>query len=549
MSDLWGYADLHCHPFANLAYGGEQAGASMLFGRPMGPLDQALPCCTHGHSAFHQGSILPAFLDHQHAGDDGWPTFEGWPRSTTQIHQQMYVDWIRRAFESGLRLMVATAVNNEQLGALFWGPQVDVTDRPAIDRQIEGTKQMIRANASWMSLATTPGEARLAIQSGKLAVILGVEVDSLLGGRTRLSSDYDEAKASARVRELFRAGVRMITPIHLSDNAIGGCAIFDDRFALSSHYLFDYYKQSLPSKQKWFAVDGATNALDGVQFLSGVMPEAANLIALYGHGFPDYLSVRTDGHVNVRGLSSGGEHFLKQMMRRGMLIDVDHMGMHTTDGVLSLAETHGYPLVSSHVRVRGVALDRPPGQRWVRGVADEGMKSDRQLRRMKDLGSVVGIITHLGPVRGIGGSEAGGVARTRSYDTSESWAIAFGHVVDHLGLPNVGLGTDFNGFYGQPGARFEAGTLAPLTHDARPVRYGKDVLPRMARAIERSLVGKRSFDVNVDGLAHYGMIPDFLVDVAIQRGGWATVEPIFRSAEAVVGTWQKCVDRGAAIGP
>lgn len=574
MPDLWGYADLHCHPFANLAYGGEGQHGSLIFGRPLGPLDQALPCCNHAHGVFHQGSILPLFLDHQHAGFDGHPTFDDWPSHETMIHQQMYVEWIRRAHASGLRLMVATAVNNEQLGALYWGPNVDVTDRPAIGRQVEATKEMIRQNASWMALATTPAEARLAIQSGKLAVILGVEVDSLLGGKIRNAADYDDVKASQRLSALFRAGVRMITPVHLSDNALGGCAIFDDRFALSSHYLFDYYRKELPSANKWFAIDRAIPAadLDGVEFLSGTMEGTSNLIALYGHGFPDYVGQRRDGHVNARGLSAGGAHFLRQMMRRGMLIDVDHMSMHTTDGALSLAESFGYPLVSSHVRVRGVALPRPPGQSWVRGVADEGMKSDRQLARLKALGSVVGIITHLGPVRGIGGSEAGGAARTRSYDTSESWAIAFDHVVDRLGLTGVGLGTDFNGFYAQPGPRFAvkgagarffreitehfgmtglsqhfADHLTPLTHDARPIQYGHDIIPRMARAIERALVGKRAYDLNVDGLAHYGMIPDFLVDVALQRGGWDRVEPVFRSAEAVVNAWQRCVDRSGAI--
>lgn len=574
-TDLWGYADLHCHPMANLGYGGDVGHGSMIFGSPTGPLDQALPCCTHAHGIFSSGSMLPKFLDHAHRGDDGYPTFNGWPNHDTQIHQQMYVDWIRRAHASGLRLMVATAVNNEQLGALFCGPNVDVTDGPCIDRQVQATKKMIADNATWMALALTPGEARTAIASGKLAVILGVEVDSVLGGKARQPGDYDDAAAEARLTTLYRMGVRMITPIHLADSAIGGCAMFDDRFALSNHYLHDFYQPGLASADKWMKVDASisTADLEGVEFLSGAWPEPSNLIALYGHGFPDYRAIRKDGHANVRGLSDGGQHFLRAMMKRGMLIDIDHMSMHTTDGTLTLAEQQGYPLISSHVRVRGIALSRPPGVDWIRGVADEGMKSDRQLARLKSLGGVIGIITHLGPVRGLGGSEAGGAVRTRSYDTSESWAIAWKYVVEHLGMTQVGLGTDFNGFYGQPGPRFEerrlpgaglirniaehlgaddvaahfADRLNPLTHEARPIEYGKDILPRMQKAIERALVGKRSYDLNVDGLAHYGMIPDFLVDIAIQSGGWDAVAPMFRSAESVVSTWQKCVDRSPGI--
>lgn len=548
MADLWGYADLHCHPMAHLGYGGElggPGGGSMIFGRPMGPLDQALPCCTHTHGLFSGGSMLPMFLDHAHAGDDGFPTFAGWPRHDTQIHQQMYVDWIKRAHHSGLRLMVATAVNNEHLAGLFCGPGTDVSDGPAIARQLDGIKAMVKANTAWMALATTPAEARLAVTAGKLAVVLGVEVDSVLGGAARRAGDYDQAAAQKRIDALHRIGVGMITPIHLADSAIGGCAMFDDRFALSGHHLHQIYRPSLPAREKWMRIDSAASEaeLDGVAFLAGAQDDAASLIALYGRGFPDYRSVRRDGHVNVRGLSGGGQHFLKAMMRKGMMIDVDHMSMHTCDGALRLAEQMSYPLVCSHLRVRGVAVERPAGKDWVRGVADEGMRSDTQLRRLKALGSAVGIITHLGPVRGIGGSEAGGAPRTRSYDTSESWVKAYDHVVDRLGLSGVGLGTDFNGFYGQPGPRFAGATLSPLTDAGRPIRYGQDILPRAAKAIERALVGKRSFDHNVDGLAHYGMIPDFLVDVAIQRGGWDRVEPLFRSAEAVIELWQRCVDR------
>jgi microsomal dipeptidase-like Zn-dependent dipeptidase len=548
MTDLWGYADLHCHPMANLGFGGEVGHGALIFGQATGPLDQALPCCTHAHGVLSSGSILPTFLDHAHAGDDGYPTFEGWPSHESQIHQQMYVDWIARAHASGLRLMVATAVNNEQLGALFCGPGTDVTDGPAMERQIDGIKAMIRANASWMALVTTPAEARSAIGSGKLAVLLGIEVDSILGGKARSAADYDEASALSRIDALFRKGVRMITPLHLADNALGGCAIFDDRFALSAHYLNDVYAKSLPGKDKWLKIDttSTTAQLDGVQFLSGGWAEASNLIALYGHGFPDYRGLRTDGHANARGLSPGGQHFLKGMMKKGMLIDVDHMSMHTCDGALDLAEANDYPLISSHMRVRGIAVERPANVPWVRGQADEGMKSDRQLARLKSLGAVIGIITHLGPVRGLGGSDAGGVTRTRSYDTSESWATAYTYLADHLGMPSVGLGTDFNGFYGQPGPRF-AERLAPIAGDARPIEYGKDILPRMSRAIERALVGKRSYDLNVDGLAHYGMVPDFLVDIAIQRGGWDKVEPVFRSAEAVVNLWQTCLTRAPGV--
>lgn len=537
---------------SHLGFGGVSHGKSLIFGAPFGPLEQALPCCTHAHGALASGSLLGSFLDHAHAGDDGWPTYQGWPRHDTQIHQQMYVDWIKRAHASGLRVMIASAVNSEVLGSLFHGSATDVTDHTAIEAQIDATKAMIRRERSWMHLALSPGEARAAAESGKLAVLLGVEVDSPLGGRARRDGDYDAVMAERVLTRWHRKGVRLVTPIHLADSALGGCALFDDRFALGSHHLHRIYSPSARAEDDWPDIDAraSTAELRGVEFLAGGSPEASSLAALYGHGFPGYRSIRRDGHVNARGLSSGGQDFLLRMMRKGMLLDVDHMSQHAVDAAITLGETHGYPLVCSHTRLRALAVPRPADKDWVRGVADEGMRTDAQLARLGRLGSLFGIITHLGPVRGIGTRTS---VRTRSYDTSESFALAWMHAVGDLGLSNVAIGTDFNGFYGQPGPRFSRGNQnaapEPMTDEPRPVRYGQDLVPRMQRAIDRSLVGRRSYDLNVDGLAHYGMLPDFLVDVATQVGGWPALAPFFRSAQAVFDTWARCIERGRGIAP
>ena len=45
----------------------------------------------------------------------GWPEFIVWPRFTTLVHQQAYIDWIYRAYQGGLRLVTCLAVNNELL--------------------------------------------------------------------------------------------------------------------------------------------------------------------------------------------------------------------------------------------------------------------------------------------------------------------------------------------------------------------------------------------------------------------------------------------------
>jgi hypothetical protein len=54
----------------------------------------------------------------------------------------------------------------------------------------------------------------------------------------------------------------------------------------------------------------------------------------------------------------------------------------------------------------------------------------------------------------------------------------------------------------------------------------------------------RDFDFNIDGLAHYGLLPDFLQDVSNQlkegKGGAVKdLSALFRSAEAYVESWER----------
>jgi hypothetical protein len=57
----------------------------------------------------------------------------------------------------------------------------------------------------------------------------------------------------------------------------------------------------------------------------------------------------------------------------------------------------------------------------------------------------------------------------------------------------------------------------------------------------------RDFDVNIDGVAHYGMLPDFLQDVANSHtrpsevGAYLT--PLFQSAESYIQMWEKATRR------
>ena len=100
MSDVWGYADLHCHPMAHLAFGGKQNNHRFFWGEPTGPADQALACCGPSHSIWK--TFLPFLVEDMKHGESGYPDFRDWPRPNTLIHQQMYGSG-SSAHASGLR--------------------------------------------------------------------------------------------------------------------------------------------------------------------------------------------------------------------------------------------------------------------------------------------------------------------------------------------------------------------------------------------------------------------------------------------------------------
>ena len=68
------------------------------------------------------------------------------------------------------------------------------------------------------------------------------------------------------------------------------------------------------------------------------------------------------------------------------------------------------------------------------------------------------------------------------------------------------------------------------------------------RPLTRSKAGpRRDFDFNVDGMAHYGMLPDFLQDLINVGLTAEDLAPLFRSAHDYVEMWDKCDGTAPAI--
>lgn len=543
---ITGYADLHCHPMSHLGFGGVRANGTLGFfwGNPTQPIDQALPCCKGAHSPTGRGGVVPSLTEPESGDYDGYPTFECWPRHTTVIHQQMYLDSIKNAFTCGLKLLVASAVNSELLADLYDnGNPIDTSDETSVSSQLAGMKAFAAQCSDWMQIATTPDEARSIIEAGKLCIILAIECDSIAGGRMRRDGQLDPSDCDGIVQKWWNQGVRLINPVHLVDNALGGTSIYDDRFNLSNHYLYRKYANDL-SQPWWWEAQAASDDTADVRFLLGSNSDNNLLINFYAQGYPGYMQeLGLVGHVNAHGLTNAGSAFVEAMMKRGMLVDVEHMSSRMLDAVLTQAEDRSYPLVSSHTGFRGLAVNRPtsPGSPlFVKGCATEAMRSDKQLLRLQKLGSIIGIGGHVGLVEKL------------TIDSSKGWARAYRYCQE-LGIDRIAIGTDMNGFAQAPGPRFVPDITAPYGlrpleswDPTRPLQYGVDLIPIVKKVLQMSALGKTNYNYNTSGMAHYGMLPDFTLDVALQQDASESLEMFFNSAEAFIEVWETCLSAASA---
>ena len=487
---LWGFADLHAHLMAHLAFGGRA-----FWGEPYDPkhpgeegMKTALASCEPIH-----GGLINVNPELGHPAGGGSPEFIIWPRFSTLVHQQAYIDWLYRAYQGGLRLVTCLAVNNELLAAKS-NPDLPTDDKSTIERQVLAMKEMAAYVESqsggpgrgWLQVVYSPEEARKVIGENRLAVVLGVEVDSL--GNWRRAQDLDEQSKGDmnRARQLigeeldwlYGLGVRQITPIHLINNAFGGTAIYM-RF-LETVNLF-VTGEEWEVENAWdtgvrYRVD--QDGDDLVDEVERAVAMSGGLRSMHRRSLIDHIpGIRnlfesreapglSGGHANVRGLSRFGVILLEEMMARGIIIDVDHMSEKSTETALKLAEVHHYPVICSHTWFRDLlysadveyAKDKQDnyGTSDVHKVAHEAGKRGDQIERIGRLGGIVAPIINQGDIAGLSRClpELAAKIPTACTGSSTAWAQAYLYAVAKTGGGGVAIGSDINGAAGLPGPRF-----------------------------------------------------------------------------------------------
>jgi hypothetical protein len=116
--------------------------------------------------------------------------------------------------------------------------------------------------------------------------------------------------------------------------------------------------------------------------------------------------------------------------------------------------------------------------------------------------------------------------------TSDSFLTAYRHLLALAPDACAGIGSDANGFAGFPRPRAHGATVDyPF-----PAPVG-------GAPMSRAVLGDRSFDVGRDGVAHIGMLPDFIADLGAAGLTDAEQEPLLRSAIRYVDAWEQALAR------
>jgi microsomal dipeptidase-like Zn-dependent dipeptidase len=539
---VWGLADTHAHPLNELGFRSEGPVGSALPSATDGyifhgtmwnalnssPVANLPSCDSAGHRTDHVAgprviaslegasfgrspgfgtypSIDISYHNGQGMGGPSGKDLVGYPYWFTRAHQQMYIGWVRRAYEGGLRLMVAAAGNAETLGS-FMRERHEFAYRSdyGVMRKFATRMKEIAAdseNGGWLEVAYSPEDARRIVRENKLAIVLGLELDDIgdeCAGRLTETGAYtsrdenettttsgwgsnpwnqikDRAEAQScstdsewtrRISDLYSLGYRLITPVHLSNNGLGGAAVYSDLFNVGNYFNTGWFYMVQGSSDVQFELSDPTSIPAWMEAPGFYGPTTMPPPAF------SYPNVTGGGHINMQPLNARGLTVLNAMKDRGMLIDIAHMGQHGRQKVLGLGnyatqsivnpdcdmndtlcrEGNSYPVMASHAGLGQLSLR-----------ASENDLTLPMIERIRDIGGTVAIGTSNADVKATNAATGGtwssfSIFAQKAGNTcagsSRSFAQAYVYGLRVMNGRGLTLGTDINGLESQVNPRF-----------------------------------------------------------------------------------------------
>lgn len=496
--EVTGWLDAHTHwmQFGFL-------GGAFKCGRPWHRygVASALPDCEGVHGPQSSTAVFQNVLNTgspvMPQPTDGWPTLSNWNRTTVgHSHEGLYWKWVERAWLNGERLMVMPVNENRVLCELQPNRTESCDEMTTVRRavkDIEDLQDYVDAQAGgpgkgFFQVVRDPLEARRVINSGRMAVVLEIEISELFGCR-----GYEEVPTTACTRadvqrgvdEMFDIGIRSMLLLNKFDTPLAGVRFDSGPIGLAlinngnraSSGSFWSARTCEPGELRDNTIETGNEGTGRANELLGLIGVAPGALPTYPPG----------PHCNTRGLTQLGGAVVQRMMDKGMIINPDHMSQRAVEETISLAETRRYSGVIS-----------PHG--WM----DPG-----NFPRIWALGGVA----MLG-----GGTVEGHIERWKELrPKSTPFPIGWG------------LGTDIGGLFAQPEASKKAKEIVyPFTSLDGAVKLNK------------LQAGERTFDYTTEGIANYGMYADWVEDLRRQAPA-AVLRDFQESSEAYLGMWERSV--------
>ncbi|WP_182524899.1 hypothetical protein [Nocardioides dongkuii] len=508
--EVRGYVDAHTHGMAFEFLGG---GAHC--GKPWDRygVAYALVDCPDHTTTGGYGALLESLLSGEANHDPvGWPTFKDWPAPESLTHEGTYYRWLERAWRGGQRIFVNLLVENNQLCMLYPVKKsleyAACDDMVSVRRQARDMYEMqdyIDAQfggpgKGFYRIVTSPWQARRVVNAGKMAVVMGIETSVPFGCTVKLDvPQCSTAEIDRQLDAVHKMGVRQMELVNKFDNALSGVA--GDTGAIGPVVNLGNFLEtgSFWDMKHCEPADGESH--DNNQ---AAIPDisAGQQDALFGAvgQLVDSLGLLPDlalplypppDHCNSRGLTTLGEHTIKALAKRHMLFDPDHMSVKARRSSMDTIEELDYSgVLSSHS--------------W--------STPDTYPRIYRSGGFIAPYA----------GDSTGFVGKWRRHvgwaDKRYYWGLGFGADINGLGAQGDPRGADVR----------------------NPVRYPFRGLGGVR--VQKQRAGQRVYDINVDGVAQYGLYPDWVEDLRQVAGGADgadIVDDMARGAEAYLQTWER----------
>ena len=397
--------------------------------------------------AKHYGNTIPG-------GRPDVSNYVDFPRWNSFFHQMMHITWVRRSYEGGQRLMVVPVGTAKSWEFNTTSDGIMRPPKEHIEKAVEELKRIVNANNEWMQIALTPQQAREIILSNKMAVVIALE-------QAEVGSYF--SSATEEINWLEQLGIRHVFPIHNINNKLGGAGVFNS--ALNSYNdLVNRSSNDGPIEAfKMIEGNSGDETRTTVKLNRDFMRQNLRTFPVVGFGTMPFFYMNDvpaiynydafTFHKNAMGLTSPGAVYVTELMKKGMMIDVDHMSDLAQNATMEMMHRFNYPMISGHTNFRDLRRENNGtggGEKEARQKTEFTIFNSRA-NQINQAGGMFGLMTqqnNVAPAAGcpVPNNAAGG---------SPSFAQAYWYALQKTnGNKGIAFGSDFNGFAPQIAPRF-----------------------------------------------------------------------------------------------